>query len=51
MLVLALGVLAVISAQLFGIGRGFLCDCSDVQTVTLSDHCHGPHGAYQIAID
>lgn len=40
-----LGVLAVMCAQVFGIGRGFICDCSGAQIVTQSDHCHGPHGA------
>ena len=44
-LVLALGVLAVMCAQIFGIGNGFLCDCSGRPEFTESDHCHGPHGA------
>ena len=44
-LLLALGVLAVMAAQLFGVGHGFLCDCSGQPEFTLSDHCHGPHGA------
>ena len=42
-LVLALGVLAVMSAQLFGMGSGFVCDCSGRPMATASDHCHGPH--------
>ena len=45
-LLLALSVLAVASAQLFGIGRGFLCDCSGRPVATASDHCHGPHDAH-----
>ena len=45
-LLLALGVLAVVSAQLFGIGGGFACDCSGRPVLTASDHCHGPHGAH-----
>lgn len=44
-LLLALSVLAVVSAQLFGVGSDFLCDCSGVPVATASDHCHGPHGA------
>ena len=42
---LAFGVLAVMTAQLFGIGSGFLCDCSGALMPTASDHCHGPHDA------
>ena len=42
----ALGVLAVMAAQFFGIGHGFLCDCSGQPEFTESDHCHGPHGAH-----
>ncbi len=45
-LLLALSVLAVLSAQLFGIGRGFLCDCSGRLVAAASDHCHGPHDAH-----
>lgn len=43
-LLLALGVLAVVSAQLFGVGRTFLCLCSGAPVAVVSDHCHGPHG-------
>ncbi len=43
-LLLALGVLAVVSAQLFGVGRSFLCLCSGAPVAMASDHCHGPHG-------
>ena len=45
-LLLGLGVLAVMAAQLFGIGNGFLCDCSGRSVFTASDHCDGPHGAH-----
>ena len=45
-LALVLGVMAVMCAQLFGVGRGFLCDCSGVAVATAHDHCHGPHGAH-----
>ena len=41
---LALCVLAVVSAQLFGVGRSFLCLCSGAPVAMASDHCHGPHG-------
>ncbi len=44
-LLLAFGVLAVVSAQLFGVGRSFLCLCSGAPVAMASDHCHGPHGA------
>lgn len=36
---------ALVSAQVFGMGRGFVCDCGGVETVTLEEHCHGPHSA------
>ena len=45
-LLLALSVLAVLSAHLFGIGRSFLCDCSGRLVTTASDHCHGPHDGH-----
>lgn len=38
-----LAVLAVACAQVFGLGRGYLCDCGGVEKVTMADHCHGPH--------
>ncbi|WP_395730744.1 hypothetical protein [Prosthecobacter sp.] len=41
----SLAVLAVACAQVFGLQRGFLCDCGGVQEVTQADHCHGPHSA------
>ena len=40
-----LAVLAVASAQVFGLGRGYLCDCGGVEKVTQADHCHGPHSS------
>ena len=45
-LLLAIGALAVLCTQLFGIGSGFLCDCAGQPVFTTSDHCHGPHGAH-----
>lgn len=43
-LLLALGVLAIVSAQVFGVDRSFLCLCTGTLVATASDHCHGPHG-------
>lgn len=43
-ILLALCVLALVTAQLFGIGSGFLCDCTGAPVLMASDHCHGPHG-------
>lgn len=34
---------AMLWAQVFGLHRGFLCDCGGVAEVTAMDHCHGPH--------
>ncbi|WP_395739891.1 hypothetical protein [Prosthecobacter sp.] len=44
-LLIALALLALAFAQVFGMGRGFLCDCGGVERVTFADHCHGPHSA------
>ena len=33
-------VLLVVSAQCFGVGRAFLCECSGVVRMTQVDHCH-----------
>lgn len=41
----AMALLALVSAQVFGLGRGFVCDCGGMETVTMADHCHGPHSA------
>lgn len=41
----AMALLALVCAQVFGLGRGFVCDCGGVETVTLEEHCHGPHSA------
>ena len=38
-----LALLLMVSAQVFGFQKGFLCDCGGTQEVTLADHCHGPH--------
>jgi hypothetical protein len=40
-----LAVLAVATAQVFGLGRGYLCDCGGVEKVTQADHCHSPHSS------
>ena len=41
----ALALLLVACAQIFGMDRGFLCDCGGIEKVTRVDHCHGPHSA------
>ena len=38
-----LGVLSLLGAQVFGIARGFECDCTGRVEFTQFDHCHGPH--------
>jgi hypothetical protein len=30
-------------AQVFGLHRGFVCDCGGALELTQFDHCHGPH--------
>lgn len=37
--------LTLAAAQLFGLPRGYLCDCGGIAQVTQMDHCHGPHSA------
>jgi hypothetical protein len=39
-----LALLALGWAQVFGIMRGYLCDCSGVVQISIYDHCHGDHG-------
>lgn len=34
----------VLGWQVFGMSRGFLCDCGGRVEITAADHCHGPHG-------
>lgn len=41
----ALALLLVACAQIFGMDRGFLCDCGGIEKITRVDHCHGPHSA------
>lgn len=40
-----LAVVAFAWAQVFGLTRGFVCDCGGGVEITFVDHCHGPHGA------
>jgi hypothetical protein len=40
-----LAFVAMLWAQVFGLHRGFVCDCGDAQEVTQTDHCHGPHSS------
>ncbi|SKA86343.1 hypothetical protein SAMN02745166_01284 [Prosthecobacter debontii] len=39
-----LALLALGWAQVFGMNRGFICDCGGEVEITVFDHCHGPHG-------
>lgn len=39
-----LALLALGWAQVFGLTRGYWCDCSGVAQVSQFDHCHGHHG-------
>lgn len=41
---IAFALLALGWAQVFGIMRGYLCDCSGVAQISSFDHCHGNHG-------
>lgn len=36
---------AVLGAQVFGVTRGFMCDCGGLAKIVAVDHCHGSHGA------
>lgn len=38
-----LALVAMLWAQVFGMQRGFVCDCGGVERLTMLDHCHGPH--------
>lgn len=38
-----LAIFMMACAQVFGLQRGFVCDCGGEQEVTQADHCHGPH--------
>lgn len=33
----------MVCAQVYGLQRGFICDCGGGTTLTVMDHCHGPH--------
>ncbi len=35
---------AVLGAQVFGVTRGFECDCGSMTRIVALDHCHGVHG-------
>jgi len=39
-----IALLAISWAQVFGMMRGYVCDCGGVVEITTVDHCHGPHG-------
>lgn len=40
----SLALLALGWAQVFGMARGYVCDCGGEVEITAFDHCHGPHG-------
>lgn len=41
---IALALLALGWAQVFGLTRGYWCDCSGIGHISAFDHCHGHHG-------
>jgi hypothetical protein len=41
---IVLCVLALFTAQLFGVQLGYLCACAGKVVLTQTTHCHGPHG-------
>lgn len=42
-LLIAFALLALGWAQVFGIMRGYLCDCHGTAQISSFDHCHGDH--------
>src|SRR5687767_3294114 len=36
---------ALMSTHVFGVARGYQCDCTGRVEWTAQDHCHGPHDA------
>jgi hypothetical protein len=40
-MLIAFALLALGWAQVFGIMRGYLCDCHGIAQISASDHCHG----------
>jgi hypothetical protein len=41
---ICLVLLALGWAQVFGMSRGYVCDCTGTAEIIAFDHCHGPHG-------
>lgn len=41
---IACALLALGWAQVFGLTRGYWCDCAGAGQVSMFDHCHGDHG-------
>ncbi|MEN3940148.1 hypothetical protein WJU23_02560 [Prosthecobacter sp. SYSU 5D2] len=41
---ICLVLLALGWAQVFGMSRGYVCDCTGGVEIIAFDHCHGPHG-------
>lgn len=44
-LLIVLCAFAVLGVQVFGVARGFACDCGGTQRIVKTDGCNGPHGA------
>lgn len=44
-LIAALALFALLGAQVFGLQRGYLCDCGGEAQQTAYEHCHGPHSS------
>lgn len=42
-MLIAFALLALGWAQVFGIMRGYLCDCHGIAQISSFDHCHGDH--------
>ncbi len=43
-LLTCLALLALGWAQVFGMMRGYVCDCAGAPEISAFDHCHGEHG-------
>jgi hypothetical protein len=44
-LIVIAALFALMGAQVFGLQRGYVCDCGGMVELTEFDHCHGPHSA------
>ncbi|MDB6154711.1 MAG: hypothetical protein JWL90_3164 [Chthoniobacteraceae bacterium] len=48
---LVLCILALFTAQMLGVQRGYVCMCAGKAVLTQTTHCHGPHGSQCHASD